>query len=29
MQDDFMEMYSSFFNFIKAKIVIGPTEFGI
>jgi len=28
MENRFRTMYKDYFNFIKAKIVIGPTEFG-
>lgn len=28
MESRFRAMYNDYFNFIKAKIVIGPTEFG-
>ena len=28
MENRFISMYKDYFNFIKAKIVIGPTEFG-
>lgn len=28
MEENFKEVYKDYFNFIKSKIVIGPTEFG-